>query len=152
MTTATVPPLAALYEQDETAWLEAMAELVRQRRLGELDLVHLAEYLTDMARRDRREVVSRLRILLAHILTWEYQPDQRSGSWHRSILEQQKELAADTERGVLRNHAEDVLNNCYQDAIELAAAETGLPASAFPSVCLYSLDQLLTYSPTGPQH
>ena len=45
---------AALYEVDETAWLEATAELIRNGRLSEVELNTLAEYLTDMAKRDRR--------------------------------------------------------------------------------------------------
>src|SRR5271166_2831120 len=52
--------LPALYERDETAWLEAMAELARDGWAEDLDLGHLAEYLFDRARRDRREVESRL--------------------------------------------------------------------------------------------
>ncbi|HKM81947.1 MAG TPA: DUF29 family protein, partial [Candidatus Acidoferrum sp.] len=62
--------LPALYERDETAWLEAMAELARDGRAEDLDLGHLAEYLFDMARRDRREVESRLAVLLSHLLKW----------------------------------------------------------------------------------
>jgi hypothetical protein len=49
MTTAQAIPLGVLYEQDETAWLEAMSELIRQGRLDEVDYPNLAEYLTDMA-------------------------------------------------------------------------------------------------------
>src|SRR5271157_875228 len=64
--------LPALYERDETAWLEAMAELARDGRAEDLDLGHLAEYLFDMARRDRREVESRLAVLLSHLLKWTY--------------------------------------------------------------------------------
>jgi hypothetical protein len=60
--------LAALYTADETAWLDAMAELIGTGRLGELDYLHLKEYLQDMATRDRREVSSRLRVLLIHVL------------------------------------------------------------------------------------
>jgi len=41
--------LPALYERDETAWLEAMAELARDGRAEDLDLGHLADYLFDMA-------------------------------------------------------------------------------------------------------
>ena len=50
--------LPSLYESDETAWLEAMSELIHQGRLNELDYAHLREYLADMARRDRREVAA----------------------------------------------------------------------------------------------
>src|SRR3712207_5689994 len=91
----------ALHEVDETAWLEATAELIRQGRLEEVDREPLAEYLADMARQDRRGVVSRLVTLLCHLLKWEYQPDHRSGSWRGTILEQQRELRQLLESGTL---------------------------------------------------
>src|SRR5688572_10266505 len=94
---------AALYEVDETAWLEATADLIRSGQLTEVDHHTLAEYLTDMARRDRREVSSRLVTLLAHLLKWEYQPERRSGSWRGTLLEQQRELRQLLESGTLRN-------------------------------------------------
>ncbi len=58
--TALAIPLGVLYESDETAWLEAMSELIRLGRLEELDYPNLSEYLADLARCDRREVESRL--------------------------------------------------------------------------------------------
>jgi len=75
------PALPDLYEVDETAWLEAMAALLESGRREELDYANLLEYLTDMAKRDRREVKSRLKVLLAHLLRWKYQPELRTGSW-----------------------------------------------------------------------
>src|SRR5208337_4270228 len=57
-------PNGDLYTRDETAWLDVMARLIAERRFGELDYEHLHEFLTDMARRDRREVLSRLTALL----------------------------------------------------------------------------------------
>ncbi|MGQ0591183.1 MAG: DUF29 family protein [Gammaproteobacteria bacterium] len=66
MTTVQVLPRGVLYEHDETAWLETMAELIRLGRLDEIDYPNLAEYLADMARRDRREVESRLTVLIVH--------------------------------------------------------------------------------------
>src|SRR5690242_17377680 len=98
-----------LYEQDETAWLEAMAELIRLGRLDKVDYPNLAEYLTDMARRDRREVESRLTLLMTQALKWTYQGDLRSGSWRGTIIEHRQELEGLVNRGVLRNHAEEVL-------------------------------------------
>src|SRR5271165_6909529 len=117
---------AALHEVDETAWLEATAELIRNGRLAEVELNTLAEYLTDMAKRDRREVFSRLVVLLSNLLKWEYQPDRRSGSWRGTILEQQRELRQLLESGTLRNHALAVFADAYADARKQAAAETGL--------------------------
>lgn len=134
---------APLYEVDETAWLEATADLIRNGRLTEIELDTLAEYLTDMAKRDRREVFSRLVVLLSHLLKWEYQPDRRSGSWRGTILEQQRELGQLLESGSLRNHAHAVFADAYVDARKQAAAEMGLARSAFPEECGWDLDGAL---------
>lgn len=139
-----VTVLADLYEADETAWLEAMAELIQQGRCNDLDYHHLQEYLTDMARRDRREVESRLIVLIAHVLKWLHQPEHRGKSWLGTIIEQRQELSFEVERGVLRNHAEQVLAKAYTKAIERAIAETGLPVETFPRECPYTLEQLLS--------
>lgn len=144
MVQRTSKALAALYETDETAWLEATAELVRDGRLDELDITTLAEYLADMARRDRREVESRLIVLLAHLLKWLHQPDRRTGSWRATVIEQRQELEGLVARGVLRNHAEAVLADAYQKAVERTAAETGLPEGTLPKTCPYALDRLLS--------
>jgi hypothetical protein len=143
MAVRTIEALPALYERDETAWLEAMAELARDGRVLDLDLYHLAEYLSDMARRDRREVESRLIVLMAHLLKWAHQPEHRSRGWRATVIEQRQELSRLAGRGVLRNHAEGVLGEVYPDAIERAAAEKGLSLDRFPAECPFTLDQLL---------
>jgi hypothetical protein len=143
MATASAPSLDLLYEQDETAWLEANADLIERGRWAEVDCHHLAEYLADMARRDRREVESRLTVLLAHLLKWEQQPQRRSGSWKATIIEQRQELEGLVSQGVLHNHAETVLTTMYHKAVERASAETGLAKESFPTACPYNLDQLL---------
>lgn len=144
MVQRTSQALAALYEADETAWLELTAELVRAGRFDQLDPGTLAEYLTDMARRDRREVKSRLVVLLTHLLKWEQQPEHRSGSWRATILEQRRELRDILESGTLRNHAEAVLADAYAAAREQAAAETELDLGVFPPTTPWGLDESLT--------
>jgi hypothetical protein len=135
--------LADLYMADETAWLDAMAELVRRRRLDQLDYDHLAEYLEDMAIRDRREISSRLRVLIVHVLKWTYQKNMRTPSWETTVLDQQAELEEPLAKGVLRNHAEEVLADIYKKAVKYAARQTKLPAKSFPKECPWTLDQLL---------
>jgi hypothetical protein len=142
--------LADLYEADETAWLEAMSELAAHRRVGEMDFPHLSEYLSDMAKRDRREVKSRLVVLLAHLLKWDHQPDKRTGSWQATILSQRQELRGLLDSGTLRNHAAAVLADAYQDARELAAAETGLPITTFPDSCPHTVEGLIAKSSVTP--
>jgi hypothetical protein len=144
MATAKPRDLSTLYEQDETAWLEIMAALAADRRFSQMDFPHLSEYLTDMAKRDRREVFSRLVALLAQLLKWEHQPDRRSGSWQATILEQQRELRQLVESWTLRNHAVAVLSDAFDEARKQAAAESGLGRNAFPDFCPWNLEQALT--------
>jgi hypothetical protein len=134
--------LPALYEDDETAWLETMAELFRERRFDELDYASLFEYLSDMARRDRREVESRLKLLIAHLLKWTCQPEKRSGSWRATIEDQREELVALLESGTLRRHAATMLAKVYSRDMRRVMAETDLSATSFPKECPYTLEQL----------
>ncbi len=147
MVLRTGQPLAELYVEDETAWLECMTDLIDAGALAELDYSNLREYLHDMAKRDRREVYSRLVVLLAHVLKWTHQPERRSASWQATIFEQRMELEGAADGGVLRRHADDVLAKAYEKAVERAAAETGLPSATFPADCPYTFDELLAFLP-----
>ena len=144
MVLRTSQALAALYEADETAWLDATADLIRAGRVEQIDAGTLAEYLTDMARRDRREATSRLAVLLAHLLKWRFQPDRRSGSWRETVEVQRQELAELFESQVLRTHASGMLGKAHANAVRQAAAETGLADSTFPTTCPYSPDAILS--------
>lgn len=150
MTTAEAQDLRVLYERDETAWLEVMSELAASGRFAEMDHLHLSEYLADMARRDRREVFSRLVVLLTHLLKWEHQPERRSGSWRGTLREQRRELRLLLESGTLRNHAEAVLADAYAEARRQAADETELRLDVFPVEDARSLDKLLAEPDTEP--
>ncbi len=143
MVQRTPHPLATLYEADETAWLEQTAALVRSHRFDQLDPDTLAEYLTDMAKRDRREVMSRLVVLLCHLLKWEHQPERRCGSWRATIREQRREFRHIVDSRTLRNHAEAVLAEAYAAARKQAADETELKIAVFPEECGWSITTAL---------
>lgn len=141
--------LSVLYEQDETAWLEAMAALAAGGRYAELDYKHLSEYLADMAKRDRREVFSRLVVLLSHLLKWRFQPERRSGSWRGTIREQRRELRQLLDSGTLRRHAEAVLPEAYAEARRQAADETELSLDVFPAADARTWEELLAEPGAG---
>lgn len=143
MASVSIDHLPALFDHDETAWLEAMAALIAAGRSEELDLTNLREYLLDMARRDRREVKRRLAILLAHRLKWVQQPQRRSRGWRKTMVVQRQALEDLLKSAVLRAYAQGVLADAYDNAREQAVAETSLPASAFPRTCPYSLEEIL---------
>src|SRR5437879_110953 len=150
MATAEAFDLSLLYEQDETAWLEAMSALAACGRYTEMDFTHLSEYLADMAKRDRREVFSRLVVLLSHLLKWEYQPEGRSGSWRGTIREQRRALRQMLESGTLHNHAEAVLADAYAEARRQAVDETELRLDVFPAEDARGLDELLAEPNSEP--
>jgi hypothetical protein len=135
--------LAELYEADETAWLERHADLIRAGRLGDLDAEHLAEYLTDMAGRDRREVRSRLVVLLTDLLKWEFQAERRSKSWLSTILLQQDALRQLLESGTLRRYVLETFPDIYEASRKQAAAQTTMPREAFPEQSPWELDTAL---------
>ena len=141
--TAAPTALEALYEADETAWLEAMSALAAEGRATEIDLVNLSEYLESMARRDRREVLSRLVVLLTHLLKEAHQPGRIGPSWRATIREQRLELRQLLESGTLRRHAGSVLAQAYAEARRRAADETGMRREIFPIECVWDLDAAL---------
>lgn len=143
MTTANALDLSLLYERDETAWLEAMSALAAGGRYAEMDYRHLTEYLADMAKRDRREVFSRLVTLLSHLLEGEPQPKGRSASWRGTIREQRRDLRQLLASGTLGNHAEAVLADAYAEARRQAADETELSLEVVPVEDPRGLDELL---------
>jgi len=137
-------PLSALYAEDATAWLEAMAELAAQGRLEELDLSNLAEYLSEMARRDRREVKSRLTVLLAHLLKWRYQPHRRSRSWQSSRVEHRTRVPRALRRAPsLAREIPAMIVEEYPAACHKASVQTGLPLRTFPAICPWTPEQIL---------
>ena len=136
--------MANLYEHDIHAWTQQTAELLRQRRFQELDIEHLVEELETMGRRDRQELVSRLKILLGHLLKWQYQPAHRCSSWRGSILEQRlriRDLLQDSPS--LKPLFAEAAASAYRDGATLASKETGLSPVHFPEALPYALDRLL---------
>jgi uncharacterized protein with von Willebrand factor type A (vWA) domain len=135
--------LRALYHDDETAWLGTMAQLAAERRVDELDLENLSAYLSDMAGRDRREVLSRLTEPMAHLLKWTYQPERRSRSWQLSILKQRRALNDLLRSDTLRNYAEECHEEAYRRAVKQAIVETGQDKATYPADCPFTLDEIL---------
>jgi hypothetical protein len=121
-----------------------MAALAATGDTTGLDLEHLSEYLRDMAKRDKREVLHRLVTLLVHLLKWEHQPEKGTRSWELTIQEQREELQELLESATLRNYAEQELGKMYQRAVRRAAVEANVAEEAFPGECPFTLEQALT--------
>ncbi|CAK0770540.1 conserved hypothetical protein [Gammaproteobacteria bacterium] len=139
-----IDELTNLYEVDYDAWLQRNLELLRQFRFPELDVEHLIEEMEDLGRKDRGELISRLVILIAHLLKWQFQPAHRSSSWRGSIAEQRVRVTRQLKLSPsLHSFLPQAIREAYNDAVELACEETGLSLDAFPRDCPYLPTQLL---------
>ncbi len=133
-----------LYEQDYYHWLTQTALLLQRRDFDQLDLAHLIDEIEDMGRSERRSLESNLRVVLTHLLKWKYQPQQRSGSWRGSIAEHRIRIRKTLKDSPsLSNHLVEVLPEAYQDAMTIAAQETGLGLETFPVECEWPLQSVL---------
>lgn len=132
------------YDSDFYSWAINTAELIRQRKFTEIDIANLAEEIESMGRNSKRELTSWLAVLITHLLKWQFQPSRRSTSWKLTIKAQRISLLRLLkESPSLKHEIELTLADAYEEAIVLAANETGLSESAFPEHCSFNLAQCL---------
>ena len=101
-----------------------------------------------MGRSEKRELTSRLAVLLAHLLKWRFQPERRGRSWQATIREQRSEVAdllADNPS--LGARLDELLPNAYGKAVQIAIRETDLPEETFPAICPWSFEQAMGCEP-----
>ena len=121
------------YHEDYHGWRLHNAALLRQGRLGEIDVENIAEELEDIGGSKERELESRLGILLAHLLKWVYQPARRSNSWRATIEEQRRRVARLLRTNPsLKSKLEGAFMEAYGDARLIAMRETGMDKKTFP--------------------
>jgi predicted DNA-binding ribbon-helix-helix protein len=134
-----------LYEADFNLWLEKQALALRQGRFEDLDIENLVEEIESLSRSDKRALRSYLRVLLLHLLKWQYQPSHHSRSWQASVYncrQEIQELLVDSPS--LKPYITEVLETCYQNARVNAVTETGLTLATFPKQCPFSLEEVLS--------
>ena len=117
--------ISAEYQRDFYGWLMTNAQLLRQGRFVELDAEHLAEELESMDRSEKRAMVSRLTILLVHLLKWQFQPARQSKSWRNTLTVQRIDVLDLLEDSPsLRPELQTVIAKAYDKAKLLAEEET----------------------------
>ncbi|MEY3403768.1 MAG: hypothetical protein RLZZ86_3390 [Cyanobacteriota bacterium] len=131
------------HDHDFYAWTQEQAQLLRKGQFNQIDFRNIAEEIADMGRSEKRELESRLELLLMHLLKWQFQSNLRSRSWQLTIKEQRLRLEKLlAENPSLKSFLADCLEKIYQLAIISAERETGL--SSFPESCPYSLTEIFT--------
>ena len=136
--------LPSLYDSDFNRWSEEQSRALASRQTIGLDWDNLAEEIASLGRNDRREIESRLRTTLGHLLEWKYQPSSRSGSWAGTLVEQREQIRKlIQESPSLKDYPAQVVDEQYKVAIIKAAAESGIGESSFPDRCPFTIDQIL---------
>ncbi len=125
-------PLTA-YGGDVARWAQEQAAAIAAGRWADVDIVNVAEEIDALGISQWIEIRSRLRVLMAHLLKPEHQPERATPSWHDTIVEQavcidEVVLASPS----LRREMPALIAYAYPRACRLAAKETGIPLSTFP--------------------
>ena len=140
----TVMRARELYDLDFFEWTQRNAGLLRTGQFKQADIEHIAEEIEDMGKRERRELQSRLEVLLQHLLKWQVQPDQRGRSWRGTINLQRKEIAKLLEEmPSLKRKLALSLSKVHPNSVFRASIETGILESQFPASCPFTLAQVL---------
>lgn len=131
-----------LYESDYGLWAETMADLLETEQFSQLDIKNLAEEIRDLSKRERDQLLSSIRLILHHLLKWDYQPSKRSKSWVITIERERINISRYLEDSPsLRRYLSDEwLKKEYRIARLNAAKETNLE---FSIDCSYTIKDVL---------
>lgn len=133
-----------VYTNDFYAWTQEQSRLLRAHSHNALDWDNLAEEIGDLGKSVKNEIRSRLRVILTHLLKVAFQPDRRKGGWDATIKVQRRDLLhVLAENPSLRAFPAAALGREYEAARILAGGETGLPESAFPESCPFTVEEVL---------
>lgn len=131
------------YEDDFAAWAFEQTELLRQKRLAEMDLPNVVEELESIGKEQRHALESSYRLVISHLLKWQFQPDIRSRSWAKTIDGERANIERrEDDNPSLAADAKRIVDRIYRYAVREAARDTDLPRSTFPAECPYSVEQL----------
>ncbi|MGK7944186.1 MAG: DUF29 domain-containing protein [Microcystaceae cyanobacterium] len=131
-----------LYESDYGLWAETMANLLETGQFSQLDIKNLVEEVRDLSKRERDKLLSSIRLILHHLLKWDYQPQKRSKSWMITIERERNNISdyLEDSPSLRRYLAEEWLKKAYRNARLNAAKETDLE---FPVSCPYQIEDVL---------
>jgi hypothetical protein len=105
---------------------------------------NLIEEIETMGRSEKRELESRLTVLLVHLLKLQYQPTRCARSWQLTIQEQRLEFFDVLNDNLgLKPQLQALLTHAYRKVKIRASKETGLDMDVFPPACPWEFVQLM---------
>lgn len=148
MTTPTTQAQKTLYEKDFYLWLQTTANLLKNQQLEQIDWENLIEEIESMGRSEKKEIKSRLIILIEHLLKltyWETEKEYNSLSWRNTIIEQRRQIDLTLEDSPsLKAVLSESFLDCYQKARTDTLQKTQLSSNLLPSEPPFTLAETLT--------
>ena len=139
-----VPRPEHLYEEDLALWAEEQARLLEERRFSQIDIINLIDEVRSVGASQKSEIRNRLKVLVAHLLKWRFQPGLRGPSWANTIRNQRLKLGEVlSDSPSLRRYPAETLSRIYVSGRMLAAKETGIDFPLFPATCPFTIDEIL---------
>lgn len=132
------------YNGDVIAWANEQARLLRAGQFSQLDIEHIADEIEDVGKSELRELESRLAVLLAHLLKWQFQPTHRGVSWEVTIKTQRKNITRRLQKTPSLKSTigdDDFWLEIWDDAVDIATKETGV--GGFPDACPWPFEQIM---------
>jgi hypothetical protein len=131
------------HETDFYGWTQHTAELLREKRLSELDLENVLEEIEALGRSEKHELINRLSVLLSHLLKWQFQKTMQGHSWRYTIREQRKQIKIELKNNPsLKPFVSGAIQDAYEIAVIKAEKDTGLE-NIFPESCPYTPEEIL---------
>jgi hypothetical protein len=132
------------YDQDFFLWTQKTARAIEAGRFDEIDKAALADEVESLGKRDRREVESRLGVIVMHMLKAQHQPEKQTRSWQSSINRERRKLAVVLKDSPsLRAQLPELLKSAYKSARREAADETGISLDTFAETCQWSVTEII---------
>jgi hypothetical protein len=137
------PAASIRYEDDLYGWVEQQVALLKAGRLSEIDAGNIAEELSDVGGEQYDKLESSIRVIVLHLLKWDFQSERRSRSWMLSIAEHRRRAARVLRKNPsLKAGLDEAVDDAYEDAKGDAARKTNLPNDTFPRVCPYVWNEI----------
>ena len=139
--------VSTLYDTDFYLWIQHTVEALKQQDLDQVDWDNLIEEVESLGRSEKRELKSRLLVILEHLLKlmcWESEKPQNGRGWRNTVIEQRNQVEMILEDSPsLKPWLVESFVESYAKARQQILQKYGLPGNMFPAQPPFSLENAL---------
>lgn len=136
-----------LYEQDFYQWIQNTAIFLKEKQFDQVDWENVIEEIESMGRSEKKEVQSRLIILIEHLLKlqyWEAEKAYNERGWRITVIEQRRQIISNLKDSPsLKPILDKIFLECYQDAKNDTIKKYKLSSNLFPTEPPFTLEDVL---------